>query len=75
MVSARGEAARLVEGCGAGVAVAPEDPAALAAALGDLAADRQRLERLGAAGRRCAEERFGRAHAVERMAALLRSVV
>lgn len=64
LLSARGEAARLVRDCGAGVVVAPEDPGALARAFGDLAADRTRATELGAAGRRCATERFSRERVV-----------
>ncbi len=51
VVSARGDAAELVTRAAAGVAVAPEDPVALAGALSSLSADRRRLESLGAAGR------------------------
>ena len=39
VLSARGEAARLLEGAGGGIAVTPEDPQALAAALGRLMND------------------------------------
>jgi glycosyltransferase involved in cell wall biosynthesis len=56
VVSARGEAADLVNAHGAGVAVPPEDAPALAEALLALARDRTRLGDLGAAARRCAEE-------------------
>jgi colanic acid biosynthesis glycosyl transferase WcaI len=59
-VSAAGEAARFVERSGAGVVVPPEDPGALAEALGELASDRRRAAQLGAAGRRLAEGGFGR---------------
>ena len=59
VLSARGEAARLIETEGAGIVVTPEDPAALAGALAELAADPGRRERLGAAGRRAVEESFG----------------
>jgi glycosyltransferase involved in cell wall biosynthesis len=48
----------------AGVLVAPDDPAALGAALGRLAADPRRRAELAARGRARAAERFG----VERMA-------
>lgn len=66
VLSAAGESARLVEGCGAGAVVAPEDPEALAGALRDLAGDRGRLAALGEAGRRCAAERFSRERVVAR---------
>jgi glycosyltransferase involved in cell wall biosynthesis len=55
VLSARGESAALVEHWGAGIVVAPEDPARLAEALRALAADRERLSEMGAAARRCAE--------------------
>ncbi len=60
VLSARGEAARLIEGTGAGVVVEPEDPGALAAALSTLAADPARRARLGDAGRQAVERDFGR---------------
>jgi len=66
VLSAAGESARLVEGSRAGIVVAPEDPDALAAAFRELAADRDRLAALGAAGRRCAVERFSRDRVVSR---------
>jgi glycosyltransferase involved in cell wall biosynthesis len=64
VLSARGEAPRLVRECGAGVVVPPEDPDALAGAFAELAADGGRLTELGAAGRRCAVERFSRERVV-----------
>lgn len=52
VLSARGEAAELIAELGSGVVVAPEDPAALAGALSELAAaDDDRLAGLAAAGR------------------------
>jgi glycosyltransferase involved in cell wall biosynthesis len=56
VLSARGEAAELVESHGAGLVVPPEDPRALADALAELATDRARLEELGRNARRCAEQ-------------------
>lgn len=70
VVSARGEAATLVERAGAGVAVEPENSRALAEALSRLAGDRPALDRMGEAGRRFAEG-FGRARMVDRWAELL----
>jgi len=55
VLSARGEAAELVERHAAGLVVPPEDPQALAEALQQLAGDRARLAELGANARRCAE--------------------
>jgi glycosyltransferase involved in cell wall biosynthesis len=60
VLAARGEAARLVETERCGVVVPPEDPRALAEALTALAADPPRRAAMGAAGRRAAEQRFGR---------------
>ena len=60
VLSARGEAAGLIEREGAGVVVEPESPDALAGALAELAADPERRARLGAAGRRAVERDFGR---------------
>jgi glycosyltransferase involved in cell wall biosynthesis len=73
-VSARGTAARLVEDAGAGVVVAPEDPAALAAAFRRLAQEPARVAEMGTAGRAFAQARFGRAEMVARWAALLERV-
>ncbi|MGH2848478.1 MAG: glycosyltransferase, partial [Thermoleophilaceae bacterium] len=73
VLSARGEAAQLVETHGAGVVVAPEDPRALAEALLELARDRARLAGMGAAARRCAE-RYDWAATADRWHALLGAV-
>jgi colanic acid biosynthesis glycosyl transferase WcaI len=75
LLSARGESAALVEGARAGLAVAPEDPAALAAAFRALAADPERGRRMGAAGRAVVGERYARRASVDRWAALLERVV
>jgi glycosyltransferase involved in cell wall biosynthesis len=74
LLSARGEAARLVERCGAGLVTPPEDAAALAGAFGALARDRDRAERLGAAGRTCAVEEFGRDRVADRWWELIKSL-
>jgi glycosyltransferase involved in cell wall biosynthesis len=66
VLGARGEAARLVEEAGAGLVVPPEDPEALARAFRELAGDRPRRLRLGAAGRRWVCDRHARDHAVDR---------
>ena len=54
VVAAAGEPAALVRELGAGVAVPPEDPAALAEAVAALAADPARARELGLAGRAAA---------------------
>jgi glycosyltransferase involved in cell wall biosynthesis len=70
IVGARGEAAELVRGAGAGVVVAPEDPCALAAAFERLRAAPQEALEMGLRGRAKAGE-FDRAAAVERWWELL----
>lgn len=74
VLAARGEAARVLEGAGAGVVVAPEDPEALAGALAVLAADPERRTRLGAAGRHAVEREFGRGPWLDRWQELLSRV-
>jgi colanic acid biosynthesis glycosyl transferase WcaI len=54
--SGAGEAAALIEGAEAGVAVPPEDPSALAEALLKLASDDELARRLGGNGRRFVEQ-------------------
>jgi colanic acid biosynthesis glycosyl transferase WcaI len=71
VLSARGESARLIEAEGAGIVVEPENPAALAAAITELAADPSRRAHLGAAGRRAAERSFGRDAWLDRWCGLL----
>ena len=56
IVAARGEAAALVRECNAGIAIPPEDGAALADAVRSLAGDPQRAATLGEAGRRAGRE-------------------
>jgi glycosyltransferase involved in cell wall biosynthesis len=70
VVSARGEAAALVERTQTGIVVAPEDPSALAAAFRTLAADPE-LRRGAGERARTAATAFDRAGAVERWAELL----
>ena len=71
VVSARGDAADLVTRTGAGVAVEPESPEALAAALRALARDPAAIRAHGEAGRREIAARFDRAAMVDRWVALL----
>jgi glycosyltransferase involved in cell wall biosynthesis len=74
LVAARGETAQFVVEEGIGEAVAPEDPGALAAALARLRADPQRVQRMGAAARSLAEDRFGRDVMIDRWLQLLTRV-
>jgi glycosyltransferase involved in cell wall biosynthesis len=71
VLAARGEAARVLEGAGAGLVVAPEDPEPLAGAFTALATDPQRRADLGAAGRRAVEREFGREPWLDRWQQLL----
>jgi glycosyltransferase involved in cell wall biosynthesis len=70
LLSARGEAAALVERSGAGLVTAPEDPAALAGAFRRLHSDPALRARLGAAGREEAA-RFDRPASVRAWVELL----
>ena len=74
VLSARGEAPRVLERCGGGVVVPPEDQEALATAFRELARSPDRRRELGAAARRCAVERFGRGPVVERWWKTIRSL-
>ncbi len=55
-----GELSRLVHRAECGVAISPEDPASMADAVAQLAADPALRERLGEAGRRYVEEHYDR---------------
>jgi glycosyltransferase involved in cell wall biosynthesis len=70
VLSARGEAAALLERSGAGLVTAPEDPRALADAFRTLHADPALQARLGAAGREEAT-RFDRPASVRAWSELL----
>ena len=70
IVAARGEAASLVRECGAGIAIPPEDGAALADAVRALARDSHRAAALGEAGRRAGRE-HARSRQIERLERVL----
>jgi glycosyltransferase involved in cell wall biosynthesis len=72
--SVRGEPAVILREAGA-VVVGPEDPAALADAIRDLASDRPRREAMGRRGRDYVTEHFDRQRLAEGYLRLLRSVV
>jgi putative colanic acid biosynthesis glycosyltransferase WcaI len=74
VLSAAGEAATLVNEASCGLVVPPERPSELAAALSDLARDRERAGRLGAAGRETVLERYSRERAFDRWYGLLTSL-
>jgi glycosyltransferase involved in cell wall biosynthesis len=71
IVSADGLSARIVESSGAGYCAAAEDPVGLAGAIDAARRDPQRTQR-GMAGRARAEQDYGRAAILDRIAALLR---
>ncbi|HXC23423.1 MAG TPA: glycosyltransferase, partial [Solirubrobacteraceae bacterium] len=73
IVAARGEAADLVREAGAGLAVAPEDPGALADAFRELRGSPEQALQMGRRGRLRATA-FSRASAVERWYELLRNL-
>ena len=64
----------LVRATGGGLLVRPNDPDALAAALGALLRDPDRARALGRAGRAAVLERFSAARAAERLVGLCRDV-
>ena len=61
----------VVEGAGAGVAVPPGDPAALAQAIRHLASAPEKARQMGLAGRRCVEQGFTRELLAEKLAVIL----
>jgi hypothetical protein len=69
-----GELTRMVERAGCGVAVPPEDGAALAQAIRLLAADREGARRMGASGREYALAHYDRAALAARFVGVVESV-
>ncbi len=61
----------VVEAAGCGVFVPPGDPSALAEAMRELAADRERARQMGLAGRKYLERHFSRAAIGEQLVQLL----
>ena len=74
VLSAAGEAASLVNEASCGVVVHARAAGELAAALSDLAHDRERAGRLGAAGRQAIVEGYSRERAFDRWYGLLTSL-
>ena len=70
VAAASGEAARVVERAGCGIACAPENPEAMADALLRIAADPHAAFAMGQAGRRYAEAHVSRRAFVDRLEAL-----
>ncbi len=69
-----GTAARAVKQSGGGLVVEPEDPEALAIAVKDLYADREKAEKFGQQGRRYAVEQYSFEQALDRYEALFTEV-
>jgi colanic acid biosynthesis glycosyl transferase WcaI len=65
---------RLIAASHAGVVVAPDDPAALASAIADLAADRAACKEMGSRGRLYVEMECSREKCVEKIEAVLRGL-
>lgn len=74
ILAAAGEPARLLESAGGGIAIPPEDPAALADAVRWLSAHPEEAGKMGAAGRKFARKRLREVQA-ERLEQLLLDVV
>ncbi len=74
VAGASGQAARMLEEVGAGIACPPENPAALAEAIRRLASDPQLAEEMGARGRRHVEERLSRRAMVDQLEAEIRAI-
>jgi glycosyltransferase involved in cell wall biosynthesis len=74
IVNSPGWTRPLIEEGGAGLFVEPEDAAALADAIERLADDPAAVERMGAAARTLAEERFSRDEGADRLISLLETV-
>jgi putative colanic acid biosynthesis glycosyltransferase WcaI len=67
VVAASGWTAEVVRRAGAGIVCPPEDPAALAEAIVEVTADRERARTMGLNGQRYVEANLTRAIAVERL--------
>jgi len=74
IASVRGEAAALVDDGGFGLVIAPENVDAIVAAVRELAADRERIRRLGRNGRAAAGE-FARSRRVALLEEILQGAV
>jgi hypothetical protein len=75
VASAAGQAARLVEEVGAGLACPPEDPRALATAIDRLAQNPELAQAMGGRGRRYVEQSLSRRAMVDRLEGEIRGLV
>jgi len=75
MADDESELARVVREARVGWVVPPGDAGALAAAIREARADRNRLRQMGARARRVAEERYAFTHAVARYRAVMREAL
>jgi len=71
VAGASGQAARMLEEVGAGIACPPENPEALAEAISRLASDPQLAQEMGARGRQYVEEQLSRRAMVDQLEAEL----
>lgn len=74
VAAAAGDVARLLERSNAGIACAPEDPAALAAGIREIGGDPARAQAMGANGRRYVQEHCSREAFVDKLEAIVRRV-
>jgi glycosyltransferase involved in cell wall biosynthesis len=75
VAAAAGWTAQVTSDAGAGIACAPEQPAALADAIAEVAGDPERGRAMGASGRRYVEANLTRRAAADRLNRALRSLV
>jgi glycosyltransferase involved in cell wall biosynthesis len=74
ILGVRGESREMLQRACSGIAIEPEDPAALARAIAELADNPERCRRLGAAGRKFVEENHDRDRLAMAMLDVLRDV-
>jgi glycosyltransferase involved in cell wall biosynthesis len=75
VAAAAGWTAQVIADAGAGIACPPEQPAALADAIAQVAGDPERARDMGASGRRYVEANLTRRAAADRLDRALRSLV
>jgi glycosyltransferase involved in cell wall biosynthesis len=75
IVAVEGQARQIVEEAGAGIAIEPENPAALATAINQLAANRELASELGQKGRRYIQRSLSRGQTAEKYVRVLRGLL